>query len=211
MIPLTEDKLFRLLRKIQRRPELLLGEKSIVALESFISGYLYACKGDCDSHFWYEQFLEYVAKRCGIKEPIFRLSEVFKNGGYTDSAAVDYFMELLEQFAKSTDGFNAPHADPTGLSDGEIRVFRVDQSMATSFISDTVQSRARELFGVPCITEQQVLLFQWETDGTLTCALCSDVNCVQKLSSSAGSMPPILQEMKVHGATDKITFTTVKE
>ncbi len=207
MNTLQEDKLFQLLLRAKERPELLLGVKSLVALENYINGYLYACEDGCFTARWYQAFCDFVAELHGVRDAFFCLSTVIRSAGYDDFDGSDYFMTLLERFAAECGAVT--EVRPVCLQEGEVRVFRVDVQRATGFMSEYVREHCEEMFGVPSCNESYTWVFKWERDHTLTCALCSDPVAVAKLAPDNGELVEEIKKLPVFQSTEKIKYTTL--
>lgn len=207
MNALHEDKLFQLLLRVKECPAVLLGTKSLAALENYINGYLYACEDGCFSTRWYQAFCDFVAELHGVRDAFFCLSTVIRSAGYDDSDGTDYFMTLLERFA--AEGGAVTEVRPVCLQEGEVRVFRLEIERATDFMAEYVREHCEELFGVPPCNASYSWVFQWERDHTLTCALCGDSASVAILSDENGELSEAIKNLPVFQSTEKIRYTVL--
>lgn len=209
---LTSDKLFQILHRVKQYPELLVGKKSLVALENYARGYVDACREqdkDCFTVHWYNAFCDHIAQACGIKDKYFCVRSAIESMGYDDSDGASFFMELFEEFSRKYDDYAKAQESLAELKKGEIRVFRLDKICAKDFCTNYVQDHCKELFGISSDTEQYTWVFNWNSDHSLTCALCEDRRNVVILSQDNTKVANIIKELPIFSVGEKISYTTI--
>ena len=209
---LTTDKLFQLLHRVRQYPELLVGKKSLAALVNYTRGYVDACKEqdeDCFTVHWYNAFCDYIAKVCGIKDKYFCVTSTIESMGFDDSNGASFFMKLFEEFSREYDNYAKTQESLAELKKGEIRVFRLDKICAKDFCTKYARDHCQELFGISSDTKQYTLVFNWNSDHSLTCVLCEDKHSVVNLSKDNTMVANIIKELPVFSVGEKISCTII--
>lgn len=94
------DKLFEMLKKIQKCPRVYLMDKSLTLLSEFINGYMF-CQNDYlgEQSQLFEGFEEYIHKKYNIFTTHSAI-QIINFFSVTEDRAFDKFYELLEEFLK---------------------------------------------------------------------------------------------------------------
>ena len=97
------DALFRILKKAENHPQLLVGRKSLAYLSRYIDGYISALADqqliDLRTH-WYAGFWAQVDQTYNPLGRCYDLEHTILDLGYTDETGVDFFYSLLNRFAE---------------------------------------------------------------------------------------------------------------
>ena len=178
---LANDKLFKILMDLKNRPpQLLLKEKSLNALDNYIHGYLAACNEfNCGAFTiaWYEEFRIYVADRCMEGSSIFDIPSAILHNGYDDCSGVDFFFELLKDFAIAKHSWHPEQKTPP-LQPGEIRAFRLDINGMCRLAGSYITEHAEKYFGLPSSRESSgrgiAYAYSLSRDQIMACIVYND-------------------------------------
>lgn len=140
--------LYQTLMQMEKYPQLLLAEKSLLALDNYIHGYLSACSNfDGDTLAWYHAFCQYVVRHFAEPECRTDIRAIILAHGYDDCSGVDCFITLLKQFAQSqsSDADTAPQ--PT-LAPHEVRALRFDLNSVFALAQEEICAHPEKYFGI---------------------------------------------------------------
>ena len=171
MEKLENDPLYQLLFSIKDQPWVFLGEKSLRALDNYVTGYLNACSAldpDCFTIRWYNAFFQNVCDAYRFDKEMYTIFGIIRDRGYGDADGLQVFFELLEAFAKEKYHLKNA-AQPQSLQQGEVRAFRLDQARTVDFAGKYVQEHSEELFGISGSEGIDAYAFSLSLDNTLTC------------------------------------------
>ena len=212
MKKLISDKLFRMLYQAKHHPELLVGRKSLIALENYISGYVDACRQYDPESFtvrWYEAFCDYIAQVCGINSKYFSVSRAVESAGYNDFDGLSFFMELFEKFFKEHCDNMQEQEIWGSIKNGEIRAFRLDKTCVMDWFSKYVHEHCTELFGVSSGTERYTWHYSWNLEQILTCTLCGNDQDVVAISQDNTEVANKIKLLPVFSAGEKVKYTII--
>lgn len=88
------DKLYEIIKKVKKSPELYLGKKSLERLDAFISGYIVACDNNIE---YFPGFSEFIQDRFNIHDS-HRDTEIIQFYSMSDEEAFYQYFELLDEF-----------------------------------------------------------------------------------------------------------------
>lgn len=139
---LQEDSLYQILLKTESHPEMLIGVKDIHRLQSFLDGYCCAVlhsDGSDSTIGWLRAFVQYVNQRFNPERATWNLAKLIINQGYNEQNGVDFFYELLHQFASA---FTSTHyaMDSAILSENHILYMCLDSSAICDLIHNQIVS-----------------------------------------------------------------------
>lgn len=176
METLENDPLYQLLFSIKDQPWVFLGQKSIWALDHYITGYLNACAAfdpECFTIRWHDTFYHYVCDVYHIYKKDYTVFGIIRERGYGDADGLQVYFELLENFAKEK--YNVKSTEkPQPLQNGEVRAFRLDRSGMADFAGKYIKEHSEELFGIPDPGDDGAYVFDLSLDDTLTCRVYGD-------------------------------------
>lgn len=157
------DHLYQLLLQSERHPQLLFAEKSLLALDNYIAGYLAACSfmpnGDHTQQ-WYHLFCLYVLRHFGESEDPRDIRAVILAHGYDDTSGVDCFFALLKEFSQST---LAEPVSPSELSPQEVRALRFSAKGVCALAQREICAYPERYFGLD--------------QNKIACTICYDFSC----------------------------------
>lgn len=171
MQSVSRNPLLKILLFTAKRPELLTGEKSLLALDSFIAGYLMAC-GDYDFGqdilLWYRSFSDYVTCHFSEAPGTQTVKTMIRAHGYDDKSGVDCFFDLLKAF---TEKEQMVCQKVSQLAPDEVRVLRFDKYGMFALAKKEVRGHLEEYFGLKSEGIDGTVTYEFwlALDNTFTC------------------------------------------
>lgn len=203
---LENDRLYQLLFSIRDRPWVFLGQRSLWALDNYITGYLNACSAfdpECFTIRWHDAFYRYVCDVYHIYIENYTVFGIIRKCGYSDSDGLQMYFKLLENFTKEK--CNVEHtAQPQPLQHGEVRAFRLDQSRTVNLAVKYIMEHSEDFFGIPSPGENGAYVNSLSHDNILTCMVCGDSSCMKKPEDL-----PQINQLPLFSINDLIRYTVL--
>lgn len=206
MEKLEKDQLYQLLVSIKDRPWVFLGEKSLLALDNYITGYLNACSvldPECFTIHWHDVFYRYVCDKYHVYKEKNTVFGVIRDCGYSDCEGLLIYFKLLGNFAEEK--CNVKYAtQPQLLQHGEVRAFRLDQTKMVDFVGKYVSEHSEDFFGVSSSGENCAYGYSLSLDNILTCVVFGDSSRLKYPENL-----PQINQLPIFSINDLIRYTVL--
>lgn len=207
--------LYHLLMQAENYPQLLFAEKSLLALDNFITGYVTASNSLSKSDSlqqWYDLFCNFVCESLGETGDRRDVRAVILEHGFDDTTGVDYFYSMLKQFVQSVS--EKPAAPMESLSQ-EVRALRFSPSAVYSLAQREICAHPERYFGIEQheSADTSCYYFSCDKDGKLHCLVYNQTTGIllPAVLEKALDNVPVIDELQDIGRTEPykvIKYTT---